>query len=185
MYAQLNSFNQANGAVNLGCHSFSFPNVRYQETLNFYVKDVHNAVSENATVTFNVLGPGCTASAQNKLEQTAQEPIDADAFLSKHDRGGTHLWTRQIGTSAEDVSLGTTTDLLGNIFLAGYTQGELTEKTSAGGLDMFLVKFNSSGRELWRRLETGWTRNSIAFNPMFKWSFQCKSRPLSIAFEFR
>jgi len=150
-YAQLSSFNQANGAVNLGSHSFSFPNVRYQETLNFYVKDVHNAVSENATVTFNVLGPGCTVSAQTKLEQTVQNATDADAFLSKHDRRGTHLWTRQIGTSAEDVSLGTTTDLFGNIFLAGYTGGALTDTTNAGGLDAFLIKFSDSGRELWRR----------------------------------
>jgi hypothetical protein len=151
VYAQLSSFNQANGAVNLGSHSFSFPNVRYQETLNFYVKDVHNAVSENATVTFNVLGPGCTVSAQTKLEQTVQNTTDADAFLSKHDRRGTHLWTLQIGTSAEDVSLGTTTDLFGNIFLAGYTGGALTDTTNAGGLDAFLIKFSDSGRELWRR----------------------------------
>ena len=36
-----------------------------------------------------------------------------------------------------DVNLGTTTDLFGNIFLAGYTGGMLTDTSNAGGLDAF------------------------------------------------
>jgi hypothetical protein len=149
-YAQLNSLNQTTGAISLGTHSYSTSNYAFVENLIFQVKDAHNAMSENATVAFKVLGPGCTASNWANPKQTARETVNTNAFLTKYDSEGTHLWTRQVGLTGEDVSMGTTTDAFGNIFMAGYTRGELTGTANAGGLDAFLVKFSSSGKELWR-----------------------------------
>ncbi len=150
-YTPVTSFNQSNGAVSLSTHSFTIPNIAFRENLVFQVKDVHNALSENATITFDALGPGCVASTTASPQQTAKNLVNTDAFLTKYDPDGTHLWTRQVGSAGEDVSMGTASDLLGNTFMAGYTQGELIENNSAGGLDAFLVKFSSSGKELWRR----------------------------------
>ncbi|MBT7203535.1 MAG: hypothetical protein HN867_08595 [Deltaproteobacteria bacterium] len=150
-YTPVASFNQLNGAVSLSTHSFTIPNIAFRENLVFQVKDVHNALSDNATITFDALGPGCVASTIASPQQTAKKLVNTDAFLTKYDPDGTHLWTRQVGSAGEDVSMGTATDLLGNTFMAGYTQGELTENNSAGGLDAFLVKFSSFGKELWRR----------------------------------
>ncbi len=46
-----------------------------------------------------------------------------DAFVSKYDAAGFLQWTRQLGTSSNDRSLGVAADSLGNIFISGYTQG--------------------------------------------------------------
>tara|TARA_B100000674_G_scaffold496043_1_gene525065 strand:- start:5023 stop:7971 length:2949 start_codon:yes stop_codon:yes gene_type:complete len=150
-YTPVASFNQANGSISFSTHSFSIPNVAFRENLVFQVKDVHNALSENATVTFDALGPGCIASTITSPQQMAKEPFNTDAFLAKYDSEGNSLWTRQIGSPVEDVSLGTTTDPFGNILLTGYTRGELSGAANFGGLDAFLVKFSHSGREIWRR----------------------------------
>jgi len=150
-YTPIASFNPANGAVSLSTHSFSIPNVAFRENLIFQVKDVHNALSENATVTFDVLGPGCVASNLASPEKIMKEPVNTDAFLTKFDSEGTLLWSRTISTPTEDVSMGTVTDSLGNTVVSGYTRGELTGTANVGGLDAFLVKFSPSGRELWRQ----------------------------------
>ena len=150
-YTPIASFDNASGSVSLSTHSFTISNVAFRENLVFQCKDVHNTLSENATITFDALGPGCIASTMSPQHNMAKEPVNTDAFLAKYDSEGTPLWARQVGSPAEDVSMGTTTDLFGNILLTGYTSGELTEKANAGNLDIFLVKFNSSGRELWRR----------------------------------
>ncbi len=150
-YTPIASFNPANGAVSLSTHSFSIPNVAFRENLVFQVKDVHNAVSENATVTFDALGPGCVASTFASPGKIMKESVNTDAFLTKYDSEGTLLWSRTISTPTEDVSMGTVTDSLGNTVVSGYTRGELTGSANVGGLDAFLVKFSPSGRELWRQ----------------------------------
>ena len=147
----LANFNPANGAVSLSTHSFSIPNVAFRENLVFQVKDVHNAVSENATVTFDALGPGCVANTLASPGKVMKESVNTDAFLTKFDSEGTLLWSRTISTPTEDVSMGTVTDSFGNTVVSGYTRGELTGTANVGGLDAFLVKFSPSGSELWRQ----------------------------------
>jgi Beta-propeller repeat len=73
-----------------------------------------------------------------------------DAFLAKYDASGNVLWSRQIGTSAYDISHGVAVDTLGNAYISGYTQGSLGG-TSAGGNDAFLAKYDASGNFLWAR----------------------------------
>ena len=57
------------------------------------------------------------------------------------------IWTKQLGTSSYDVANGVATDSSGNIYVTGETQGGLDGNTSAGGSDLFLVKYNSSGKK--------------------------------------
>ena len=78
-----------------------------------------------------------------------QEP---DAFLAKYDSAGNLLWVRQFGTPAVDGANGVTLmlDAAGNPYVAGQTLGDLYG-TNAGGSDAFLVKYDSSGTELWSR----------------------------------
>ena len=73
-----------------------------------------------------------------------------DAFLAKYDPAGNLLWTRQLGTSANDYSFSVAVDGAGNAFMSGYTEGSLGG-TSAGGSDAFLAKYDSSGNLLWTR----------------------------------
>ena len=68
-----------------------------------------------------------------------------DIFLVKYNSSGTKQWTKQLGTTSSDYGFGVTTDSSGNIYVTGYTSGNLDGNTSSGGKDIFLVKYDSSG----------------------------------------
>ena len=68
-----------------------------------------------------------------------------DLFLMKYNSSGTKQWTKQLGTSSDERGNGVTTDSSGNIYVIGVTGGIFS------GGDIFLVKFNSSGTELWTK----------------------------------
>ncbi len=71
-----------------------------------------------------------------------------DAFLVKFSSSGNKLWAKQIGTSKHDRSNSVAVDCFDNVYIAGYTQGNLAG-TNAGNYDAFVVKFDSSGKQLW------------------------------------
>ena len=64
---------------------------------------------------------------------------------------GNQLWSRQLGTPLADVGVAVVSDHYGNIYLTGITKGTLEGDSSAGGWDVFLIKFGGLGQELWRR----------------------------------
>ena len=72
-----------------------------------------------------------------------------DIFLVKYDTNGNKLWSVLHGTTAKDVIFGMETDASGNVYLAGYTAGDLDSNTSAGEDDLILIKYNSSGTRQW------------------------------------
>jgi hypothetical protein len=55
---------------------------------------------------------------------------------------GNKLRTAQIGTSGNDKAFGTAVDGSGNVFVAGYTFGNLDGNINKGGYDAFLMKYN-------------------------------------------
>jgi hypothetical protein len=71
-----------------------------------------------------------------------------DIFLAAYDTSGTEQWLSQIGPVALNVGLQSAVDGSGNIYVTGYTQGDLDgagPESLAGGFDMFVVRFDSSG----------------------------------------
>jgi hypothetical protein len=68
-----------------------------------------------------------------------------DLFVVKYNSSGTKQWTKQLGSSSSDYAKGVAVDSSGNVYAAGYTEGELDGNTNAGQKDVFLVKYNSSG----------------------------------------
>lgn len=58
---------------------------------------------------------------------------------------------RQAGTTATDNARGVALDSSGNIYLAGSTLGALDGNLSAGGEDLFLLKYGPTGTLLWSR----------------------------------
>lgn len=85
-----------------------------------------------------------------------------DAFLVKYDPSGTTLWSRQIGTNSGDYSRSVAVDRLGNTYISGYTGGNLGG-SSTQSYDAFLVKFDTSGAELWTRT-IGTTRVDFSYS---------------------
>jgi len=68
-----------------------------------------------------------------------------DLFLVKYDSSGTWEWNRQLGTIADDIAYALDLDTASNIYLTGSTGGGLDGNTNVGGLDIFVVKYDSSG----------------------------------------
>ncbi|TXC66631.1 hypothetical protein FSC37_14810 [Piscinibacter aquaticus] len=69
-----------------------------------------------------------------------------DAFTVKLDGAGAFLWLRQSGTAGDDHAYGVGIDALGNVFTAGHTAGSLDGNSSAGDIDMFVVKHQADGK---------------------------------------
>ncbi len=74
---------------------------------------------------------------------------ESDMFLTKYDTNGAKLWTRQLGTTANDPAIGVSVDGSGNAYITGYTYGDLDGNTNAGNRDMFLVKYDTDGVKQW------------------------------------
>jgi len=74
-----------------------------------------------------------------------------DIILVKYNSSGTKQWTKQLGTSSSEEGYGVTTDSSGNIYVTGYTLGDLDGNTNSGSRDIILVKYTSSGTKQWTK----------------------------------
>ncbi|PKA83086.1 putative secreted protein (Por secretion system target) [Ulvibacter sp. MAR_2010_11] len=82
-----------------------------------------------------------------------------DVFVQKTDSGGNLVWATNIGGEFFEYAVGITTDTDGNIYVTGVYEGTVdfdpgigtTLLTSAGGLDIFVLKLNEDGGFLWAR----------------------------------
>ena len=67
-----------------------------------------------------------------------------DIFVAKYSPSGNHLWSRSFGGSSSDIGNAVAIDGTGNVLLTGTFQSAIDfgtgQVTSAGALDMFLVK---------------------------------------------
>jgi hypothetical protein len=75
---------------------------------------------------------------------------NGDAFVSKYDVEGNRLWVRQFGTAAQDGSRGVAADVLGNVYLAISTEGDLGG-SNQGGFDVALSKLDPTGNLVWTK----------------------------------
>ena len=73
-----------------------------------------------------------------------------DAFIRKYTASGGVAWTKQFGTSAEDLASDVAVDGSGNAYVVGYTYGSLSG-SNGGGADIFIRKYNTNG-------SVGWTK---------------------------
>jgi len=81
-------------------------------------------------------------------------PGTSDIFLTKYNSAGTRQWTRLAGTTGSDQSGWAAVAVYGSdsIYITGYASGNLDGETNAGGADIVLMKYNSSGTRQWTRL---------------------------------
>jgi hypothetical protein len=71
-----------------------------------------------------------------------------DVWLTKHDTNGQLEWIRQFGTEDYEWAWGVDTDSQGDIYLGGYTLGNLGG-TNAGSYDAWIAKYDNQGNQLW------------------------------------
>lgn len=68
---------------------------------------------------------------------------EADIFLIKLSGSGEKMWTKLFGSDQWDSSYASLVDLYGNLYLTGFTGGDLDGEINSGGYDIFLTKFNA------------------------------------------
>ena len=85
----------------------------------------------------------------------------ADAFLVKYDGSGDPKWSRQLGTSGDDMSYSVAVDSAGNIYISGSVTGNLDDGTGVGGEDIFLACYDPNGILLWTK-QIGTIGNDIS-----------------------
>jgi len=90
-----------------------------------------------------------------------------DAFVVKYNSDGIPLWSRRLGGTNNDQMFSVSTDLSGNIIVAGHYLSAPLNIFAANGStvsftlsnngvnDAFVVKYNSSGTPVWVRRMTG------------------------------
>lgn len=77
-----------------------------------------------------------------------------DAFILKYDAAGTLLWSRQHGSAQEDIATGAVVDSSGNIYVTGFSRGDLDGQlnVNVGWADLFLIKYDAAGNHQWTHL---------------------------------
>ncbi|MGC9314344.1 MAG: hypothetical protein ACP5G4_01815 [bacterium] len=82
-----------------------------------------------------------------------------DMFLTKYSSSGTYQWVVKGGGTSSDYGCGIAISSSGDIYVVGYFNGTATfgsyNVTSAGGGDVFLAKYNTSGVCQWVRSAGG------------------------------
>ena len=80
---------------------------------------------------------------------------DGDYFIVKYNASGIVQWARSSGGVDHDSGSGIAIDASSNIYVTGYFEGTVafgdTSLTSGGFRDVFLVKYDSAGNEIWAR----------------------------------
>ena len=74
-----------------------------------------------------------------------------DAFLAKLSKTGDLLWLRQFGSSGDEAAFNLEVDDADNIYVTGYTNGQLGPSLPYGNYDAWLAKFSADGTELYRQ----------------------------------
>jgi hypothetical protein len=77
-----------------------------------------------------------------------------DPFLVKLDEDGQVQWIRQFGTAGDEFGFGLAVDVLGELYVTGFTSGDMDgdgPATNAGLEDVFLAKFDGVGNTRWVR----------------------------------
>jgi hypothetical protein len=82
-----------------------------------------------------------------------------DIFISKLDAVGNFLWAKSIGGTNNDLGTSIALDGSGNVYTTGYFEGTadfdpgvgISNLTSVGSYDVFILKLDASGNFLWAK----------------------------------
>ncbi|MBD2103359.1 SBBP repeat-containing protein [Leptolyngbya sp. FACHB-261] len=158
--------------LNVGIGSSQFPQQNSLEIANFLLANPNWSLGQNysqsqqeaqefdltpATAT-DPSGNVYVAGGTTSTLKTANKPDPRDAVVTKYDRQGKLLFSKQFGSERLDTILSIDTDSEGNFYVAGITEGDLAASKQAETSDAFVAKFDSNGNQLWIKQ---FGRNSI------------------------
>jgi hypothetical protein len=111
-----------------------------------------------------------TGSFQNTIDfgggPIVANGFSTDAFAFKLNSAGTHVWSKGMGGTTNESGRGIAFDPSGNVIVTGFFTGAVnfgcSTLTSAGGDDIFLVKYSPTGACQWSK-QFGDTYHQEAF----------------------
>lgn len=109
--------------------------IQWQRTLTGSNAETFDAVCVDASA--NVFVSGYTSS---------QGAGGSDALIAKYNSTGTLQWQRSLGGTGSEVGDGVAVDSAGNVYMVGTTSSQ-----GAGGNDVLIAKYNTSGTIQWQR----------------------------------
>jgi uncharacterized delta-60 repeat protein len=112
--------------------------IQWQRTLGSGLEDCYGIAVDSSG---NVYVTGSTSGAGAGI---------ADVLIAKYDTSGTIQWQRVLGGGAMDLGYGVAVDSSSNVYVTGYTRSQ-----GAGGSDILIAKYNSSGTIQWQRILGG------------------------------
>jgi len=72
-----------------------------------------------------------------------------DCFIAKYDSEGNEKWIKQFGSSGFERANDIAVDSAGNIYVTGYSDGNIFTNTNLGKADVLVGKFDSEGQVVW------------------------------------
>jgi len=144
-------------------------NVLWAKSAGGYLEDRVNSITADASG--NIL---ITGFFKNNIivfdSDTLKNTGSGDFFLAKYNTNGKILWAKSAGGSGFDCAQSVSTDISGNIFVAGYFSSPnivfgsttLTNTDNANTTDIFVVKYNDAGKVLWAKSAEGGYSNDVA-----------------------
>ena len=127
-----------------------------------WFRHIGTAVHDNAYGVALDRAEGIYTSGRTSGDLGTSAPGPPDAFLTRYDPSGNLQWVRQFGTWRGERCYAVATDLAGNAYTTGSTEGSL-DGPNAGGNDVYLAKHDPSGNLVWCRqmgtseFETGYS----------------------------
>ncbi|MDD3625903.1 MAG: SBBP repeat-containing protein [bacterium] len=73
-------------------------------------------------------------------------------YLGKYDKDGNQIWEKKFGTGDWDKGKDVDVDFDGNIYITGFTHGQFQGTQTYGSTDIFLMKFDKFGNNIWIRV---------------------------------
>jgi len=78
-----------------------------------------------------------------------------DLYVIKFDSNGTRQWLQQLGTTGDDNANAVATDVSGNVYVVGSTNGAFPGYSNAGRTDLLVMKLSSAGAIQWIQQKGG------------------------------
>ena len=124
---------------------------QWSQSFGGTLDDIGNGVAVDGSG--NVLVTGAFQDTVNFGDSDLTSAGGIDIFVAKYDAAGVHQWSQRFGSTSADVGYNVAVDGSGNVLVTGFFQGTAnfggSDLTSAGGIDIFVAKYDAAGVHQW------------------------------------
>ncbi|NUP13159.1 MAG: PQQ-like beta-propeller repeat protein [Polyangiaceae bacterium] len=104
---------------------------------------------------YSIAGNLGSGSSENFGSGPALTAVGHDGFIARFDSNGSLLWKKLLGDASDDFVTGVAHTPDDGVIVCGEFQGSInlggSTLTSAGGSDMFVVRFDAQGNHVWSK----------------------------------